>query len=148
MQRVLTAVVAIPIVLLITIYAPDWIFVFVVGLVAGVAVEEYLSLGAVSGIGRPGKWFLAPAVLVTTSFIGGADWVLSTLALSAIALLTAAIFDHPIEAVLGRVAVGLSGVLYCCVPLGFLVLLRVLLPPALTLLLRAIIWACDSAASY
>ncbi|PYS54108.1 MAG: phosphatidate cytidylyltransferase [Acidobacteria bacterium] len=144
MQRVLTAVVAIPIVLLITIYAPDWIFAFVVGLVAGVAVEEYLSLGAVSGIGRPGKWFLAPAVLVTTSFIGGADWVLSTLALSAIALLTAAIFDHPIEAVLGRVAVGLSGVLYCCVPLGFLVLL----PRELTLLLFAIIWAGDSAAYY
>ena len=55
MKRVLTAVIAIPIVVLVTIYAPDWIFAFVIGLVAAVAVEEFLSLGAIRGIGRPGK---------------------------------------------------------------------------------------------
>jgi len=144
MQRVLTAVIAIPLVVLVTIYAPDWIFALVAGLVAAVAVEEFLSLGAARGIGRPGRWFLALAVLITASFVGGADWVLSTLALSVIALLTVSIFSHPIDTTLGRAGVGLGSVLYCCLPLGFLLWL----PRELILLLFAIIWAGDSAAYY
>ena len=144
MKRVLTAVIAIPIVLFLTIYTPDWIFAFIVGVVAAVAVEEFLTLGAVRGIGRPGRWFLAPAVLVATSFIGGAGWVLTTLALSVMALLTVAIFGRSIDAALGRVGVGLSSLLYCCVTLGFLVLL----PRELILLLFVIIWVGDAAAYY
>ena len=144
MKRVLTAVIALPIVFVLTVFAPDWIFAFVVGLIAALAVEEFLSLGSVRGIGRPGKWFLAAAVLVSTSFIGGAGWVLTTLALSVIALLTAAIFGHSIETALGRVGIGLSGLMYCCVTLGFLVWL----PRELILLLFVIIWVGDSAAYY
>ena len=60
------------------------------------------------------------------------------------ALLTVAIFGRSIETALGRVGVGLSSLLYCCVTLGFLVLL----PRDLILLLFVIIWAGDTAAYY
>ena len=144
MTRVLTAVVAIPIVLAVVLFAPDWIFALAVGLVAAMAAEEFLSLGAARGIGRPGQWFLLPAGLVAASFLGGAEWVLTSLAGSTMVLLTVAIFAGPTEAALGRIGIGLSSLVYCGVTLGFLILL----PRELILLVLAIIWAGDSAAYY
>jgi phosphatidate cytidylyltransferase len=144
MKRVLTAIIAIPVVLAITLYAPDWTFALAVGLVAALAAEEFLSLGAARGIGRPGKWFLVPVALVGASFIGGAEWVLSSLAVSAIALLTVTTFAGPVETALGRAGMGLGAIAYCGLTLGFLILL----PRELVLLLFGIIWVGDSAAYY
>lgn len=144
MKRIATAVVAIPLVVLITIYSPDWIFAFVVGLVSALAVEEFLSLGEKKGIGRPGQWFLAPAAVVGISFLGGTGWVITALGLAVISILTVTIFSDPIETALGRVGVGLGGVVYCSITLGFLVLM----PRKLILLLFAIIWVGDTAAYY
>ena len=144
MKRVLTAAIAIPVVLAITLFAPDWTFALVVGLVAAFAAEEFLSLGAGRGIGRPGKWFLLPVALVGASFIGGAEWVLSSLAASVIALLTVTTFAGPLETALGRAGIGLGAIVYCGLTLGFLVLL----PRELVLLLFGIIWIGDSAAYY
>jgi len=144
MKRVLTALVAIPLVLLITIFSPDWVFAFVVGLVAASALEEFLSLAGQKGIGRPGRWFLVPGALVTASFLGGSSWVLTTLAMSAIALMTVTIFSAPIETALGRAGMGLGGVVYCSITLGFLVMM----PRELILLLLVIIWVGDTAAYY
>jgi phosphatidate cytidylyltransferase len=144
MKRVLTAAVAIPLVLLITLFAPDWLFALVVGLVCAVAIEEFLSLGAAKGIGRPGRWFLAPAAFVAVSYIGGAGWVLTTLALATLLLMTAMIFSRNIDTALGGVGVGLGGMTYCSLTLGVLVLM----PRDLILLLFAIIWIGDSAAYY
>ena len=45
MKRILTAAVAIPLVLLITIFSPGWLFAVVVGLVAAAAAEEFWDLG-------------------------------------------------------------------------------------------------------
>src|SRR5437763_7929584 len=53
MKRVLTAAVAIPIVLLLTIYSPQWLFAGALGLVAALGAHEFLSLGAAKGFGRP-----------------------------------------------------------------------------------------------
>src|SRR5262245_11630453 len=144
MKRVLTAVVAVPIVLLITIFSPDWLFAFFVGLVCALAVDEFLSLAQKKAFGRPGRWFLAAAALVGISFIGGGSWVITAFALSAITLLTATVFTEPIESALGRVAAGLGGVAYCSLTLGFLVLL----PRELVLTLFAIIWVGETAALY
>src|SRR5205085_6327198 len=44
MKRVATAAVLIPLVLLATLRAPNWIFAFLVGLVALLATDEYLGL--------------------------------------------------------------------------------------------------------
>ena len=144
MKRVLTAAVAIPIVLLLTIFSPDWVFAFAVGLVCAVAVDEFLSLAEKKGIGRPDRWFLVPAAMVAISFIGGGGWVLTVLALSALTLMTVTIFSGPLEAALGRVGMGLGGLAYCSLTLGFLVLI----PRELVLALFAIIWVGDTAAYY
>jgi phosphatidate cytidylyltransferase len=144
MKRVITAAIALPIVVIITIFAPDWVFAFVLGLIAAFAVEEFLSLGLRKEIGRPGRWFLIPAALVTISFIGGFGWVVTTLILSAMILSTGTIIRGPLETAFGRVGVGMSSVVYCSVPLGFLMLI----PRELILLLYVIIWSGDTAAYY
>jgi phosphatidate cytidylyltransferase len=144
MKRVLTAAVAIPIVLLVTIFSPDWLFAFAVGLVCAIAADEFLSLAEKKGIGRPDRWFLTFAALVPISFIGGGGWVLTVLALSAITLMTVTIFSGPLEGALGRVGMGLGSLIYCSLTLGFLVLI----PRELVLGLFAIIWVGDTAAYY
>jgi CDP-diglyceride synthetase len=101
MKRVLTAIVAIPIVLLITLLSPDWLFALSVALVSAVAVEEFLSLAAKKGIGRPGRWFLALAAFVAFSFIHGPWWVLMALVLTILILMTVAVFGDAIDKALG-----------------------------------------------
>jgi phosphatidate cytidylyltransferase len=148
MKRVLTAAVAVPVVVLITIYSPNWVFALAVGLVCALAAEEFLSLAVKKGIGRPGRWFLAPAALVGGSFIGGPGWVLAALGAATISLMTVSIFTDATGS-LGRIAVGLASLLYCSATLGFLVLIQG--NPAhrnLVLLLFVIIWAGDTAAYY
>ena len=144
MKRVLTAAVAIPVVVLITIFSPDWLFAFFVGLTGALSVGEFLSLAEKKGIGRPGGWFLAPAALVTMSFAGGTSWVLTMLGFAGIGLMTVTIFSGPMETALGRVGMGLGAIVYCSVTLGFLVNL----PRELILVLLAIIWFGDTAAYY
>jgi len=144
MKRVLTALVAIPTVIVLTIFSPDWLFAIVIGAVAALAIDEFLSLADHKGIGRPGRWFLVPAALVTIAFRSGEDWVLSAFALAAIALMTVTVFSTPMETALGRVGMGLGGVAYCALTLGFLVIM----PRSLVLLLLFIIWIGDAAAYY
>jgi phosphatidate cytidylyltransferase len=144
MTRVLTAIVAIPIVVALTLFAPDWAFALSIGLIAALAAEEFMGLGAVRGIGRPGNWFVVPVAMVGASFIGGAEWVLTSLAFSVVLLLTVTTFSGTLETALARSAIGLGAVLYCGFTLGFLVLLS----RELVLFLLVIIWVGDSAAYY
>jgi phosphatidate cytidylyltransferase len=144
MKRVLTAAVAIPFVVFITVFSPDWLFALCIGLVCALAVDEFLSLAERKGIGRPGRWFLVPSALVAICFLGGANWVVTAFAFSALTLMTAMIFSERIETVLGRVGMGLAGVAYCSLTLGFIIMM----PREQVLLLFAIIWIGDSAAFY
>jgi phosphatidate cytidylyltransferase len=144
MKRVITAAIGIPIVLVATIYAPGWLFALMVAFFAAAALDEFLSLGATRGLGRPGRWLLPVGAAVTASFIGGLTWVLFSLAMSAILLMSVASTGKPVEIVMGKLAAGLAGILYCCVLLGFLVLI----PREALLLLFSIVWVGDSAAYY
>ncbi len=144
MKRVLTGLVAICIVLALTLFASDWLFALSVGFVSALAAEEFMNLGAARGLDRPGKWFMVPVGIVGASFVGGAEWVLTSVALSAVALLTVTTFSGRLEAALGRSAIGLGAILYCGFTLGFVVML----PRELVLLLVAIIAVGDSAAYY
>src|SRR4051794_27577977 len=103
MSRVVTAIVAIPLVVLITLYAPSWLFAFVVGLVSALAIEEFLELASKKGIGRPGRWFLVPAAVVAIAFMGNASWVLSAFVFAAMLLMSVTAFSQPMETALGRV---------------------------------------------
>jgi phosphatidate cytidylyltransferase len=144
MKRVLTAAVAVPIVLLLTFYSPPGVFAGVIGIVAAAAVDEFASLGAKKGIGRPAKWFLILPALVSVSFLGGPERVIEALIVAALVVMSTASFGSSLETALGEVAIGLSGLVYCAVTLGFLVLMQ----RQAILLLFAIIWVGDSAAYY
>jgi phosphatidate cytidylyltransferase len=144
MKRVATAAVAIPIVILLIVFSPDWLFTFITGLVGAVAVEEFLSLAEKKGIARPGRWILAPAALVTFAFAGTPGRVLAALVSVVLLLMTTTIFTGPLETALARVSMGLGGILYCSVTLGFLLMI----PRDLILILLAIIWIGDTAAYY
>jgi phosphatidate cytidylyltransferase len=144
MKRILTAAVILPVVILITVFAPDWIFALVVAAFASIAVDEFLSLAGKRGIGRPGRWFLASAVAMVMSFLGGLVWVATVLVVSALVLMTTAVFQRFIDNALGTVGMGLAALVYCPLMLGFLVLM----PRGRILLLFAIIWIGDTAAYY
>jgi phosphatidate cytidylyltransferase len=145
MKRVLTAIVFVPVVLLITIFSPDWLFAAVIGLTSAWALDEFLMLADKKGIGRPGRWFLAPAAFVGFSFIGGPAWILTSFVGAALVLMAVTVFDGAVETALGRVAVGLGGVGYCALTLGFLVLM---MPRETILVLFGIVWVGDTAAYY
>jgi phosphatidate cytidylyltransferase len=144
MKRVLTAAIAIPLVVVITIFAPDWLFALITGLVCALSAAEFLALAEKKGMARPGRWFLGLVALVAVSFIGGTGWVVSMLTFSAITLMTVTVFTGPIESALSRAGMGLAAIVYCSVTLGFLVIL----PRESIFVLFAIIWAGDVAAYY
>ncbi len=145
MKRILTAVVAIPLVLVATLYSPDWLFAILVSVFAALALEEFLQLGSKRGGDRAGRWFLIPGALVTASFyFGEPELVLMALSLATLILMSVSVFGGTIETAFSRVGFGLAGLVYCCVTLGFIVLLG----RELVILLFAIIWVGDSAAYY
>jgi phosphatidate cytidylyltransferase len=144
MKRILTAAVAIPLVLLITIFSPDWLFALIVGLVAAAAAEEFWELGHKKGIGRPPKWFLAGPLLVAISFLHGFEWVVASVAIAGVVLLTATVLSGSLESAFGSVVTGLSSLVYCAGTLGFLILI----PRQWILVLFAIVWIGDAAAYY
>jgi phosphatidate cytidylyltransferase len=143
-DRVLTAAVALPLVVLLTLFAPRWLFALVVGLFSALSVEEFFSLAAKQGIGRPGRWFLVPAAGVSVSFLWGFGWVLSAMVVTAMLLMTAAIFAGSLQSALGRVGIGLGSIVYCPLTLGYMVII----PRERILLLLVIVWFGDTAAYY
>jgi phosphatidate cytidylyltransferase len=79
------------------------------------------------------------------SFLGGASWVLGTLVFAALLLMGTGIFQPSTEVALGRIGMGLGGLVYCPLTLGFMLLMP---RRGQILLLLAIIWVGDSAAYY
>jgi phosphatidate cytidylyltransferase len=144
MKRVFTAAVGIPVVLLITVMGPEWLFTLLVSSAAALALEEFLTLGAARGMSRPGRWFLPLGAGLTASFGSGPFWLLAAILAAVLALMTVALFDGPLTGALERVALGIAGLIYCCFLPGFLMLLT----RDFVLVLLAIVWVGDSAAYY
>ena len=144
MKRVLTALVGIPLVLIATRYSPDWLFAGFIGIFAALCLEELLMMGATRLGTRPGRWVLILAAVVTTSFIGGAAWVLTTLTLAMLVAITVIGLGGPMESSLPKLGLVGLGLGYCAVLLGFIVIL----PREAIFVLFGIIWAGDSAAYY
>src|SRR5436190_22838030 len=106
MQRILTAALAIPFALVVTFYAPPWLFALVVGAFASLMLDEYLGLIQAAGRGRPGRWFLLPAGLVAASFAGGAPWIVTSILVATFCLMTSCIFASDLGNALDSVAAG------------------------------------------
>jgi phosphatidate cytidylyltransferase len=144
MKRFLTAAVALPAVVLITVFSSDWFFAAFISAASVLAVDEFLSLAAIREIGRPGRWFLVPAAFVTLSFLAGPGAPITALAAATIILMASTVFSPATESALGRAGIGIGAVVYCSLSLGFLLML----PREAILVLLAIVWVGDAAAYY
>ena len=144
MKRIVTAVVLVPLVVAITVYAPAWLFDAVVTGFAVLAFDEFLCLPRVRGIGNPGRWVLPLGAGVVLSFLLGPQWTLAGIAVTLMVVMAATVFGGELETGLVRVGTGAAGVVYTCVLPGFLLLL----PRDAVLVLLGFTWIGDTAALY
>jgi phosphatidate cytidylyltransferase len=177
MKRVLTAVVLIPLVLLVVFKAPLWLFSLVVGLLVVFSLHEYLKMMEQSGI-EPVRLVtyavsifvvVGTFILLASAVHDGAlrryaayapefsvfRWTNRLLDNWAVPVLLPLLFGIPIvfrkelRTALGSAASSAFGVLYIAVPLALLIRLRWTPGSSvLTIFVLASVWAGDIAAYY
>src|SRR5436190_6041288 len=113
MKRIATALVGIPLAVLITIYSPDWLFALFVAGFGALCFDELLTFSASRTGGHPGRGVVLMGALVTVSFVWGPAWVAGALAAAMITSMIAITLQGPIESALSRAGVAALGILYC-----------------------------------
>jgi len=151
MKRVLTAVVLIPLVLVLVFLPPgwQWLFTLMTALVAALAAWEYLGLAQ-----QKGSSPLRISVVIAIAMLFAAtfqwpDQVATTLGILSLTLLVVCTFSSPIE----RVLPDASNAVFCLLYTGFTL---ISLPglraqnngPSLVVFLLCVVWAGDTAALY
>jgi phosphatidate cytidylyltransferase len=144
MKRIVTALIGIPLVIAVTLYAPHWLFALIVSAFAGLCFNELMTFGSARTGTRPGIWTAVAGAAVTVSFVGNAAWVLTVLAATVLFCGTVMAFDSSIDSILPGLGLVTMGLLYCGVLMGFIVWLQ----SNVVIVLLATIWAGDSAAYY
>jgi phosphatidate cytidylyltransferase len=169
MKRVLTALVLIPVVLLIVFKAPLWLFALVVAALIALALHEYLAIVEAAGIKPfrrqtyalsfvPIVWSLY--VIWETSHRTGRQywgyspegsllqgwWILIALAPAIFGVLL--VFRRDLRGGLASVAASIFGALYIGVSLSLLIVLQSSFVITLFLFLLFSVWAGDIAAYY
>jgi phosphatidate cytidylyltransferase len=144
MKRLLTALVGIPITVLLTLYSPPWLFALVLAAVGAACLEELMDLGAARLGARPGRWVLLLGAAVTASFAGSPAWVLGAVTVTMLVAAAITTFSVSLEEALPKAALAIFGVIYCCFLLGFLVLMR----REMVIAVLGIVWIGDAAAFY
>jgi|SRR5688572_16773048 len=144
MKRLITAAVAIPVIILLTYKAPDWLFALTIAAAGAGCLEELLTLGATRLDSRPGRWILVLSAIVTLSFTGGVSMALMGLAFSALAAAIITSFTASPPEALPKAALSMMGILYCGLLPGFLLLLD----REMIIVLLGILWIGDTAAFY
>ncbi len=158
MKRILTAVVLIPLVLLVIFRAPIWLFTVVIGMVALIATHEYLNIVAAHQI-RPFRiivfiavalWFFPFGSLGDADIAGVGQAVLAAMPVAlGLVLLIAAMRREPLATSLPSASASYLAFPYIASTLGAMVLVRVFPFGALLLLyLLLVVWAGDTAAYY
>jgi phosphatidate cytidylyltransferase len=167
MKRVLTAVVLIPVVLLVVFWAPIWLFSLVVGLLVILSLHEYLGIMEHSGI-EPVRWitYALAALVVVKNFIVAAarydtnvryyssflrDAPIFFWAVPLICLLFGipVVFRRELRTALAASAGSTFGVLYIALPLVMLISLRWTSGNRFLIIFVLLsVWAGDIAAYY
>jgi phosphatidate cytidylyltransferase len=168
MKRVLTAVVLIPLVLLVVFKAPLWVFATVVGLVMLLCLYEYVAVIESYGI-EPSRWtaYLLSILVIVAAFVRvdaqihpparryAISWPIQSVLVAVLPFLLPLIFGIPLvfrrDLRLGLAAAASSafGVLYIATPLSLLISMR--WTPGFAILLVFVllgVWAGDIAAYY
>jgi phosphatidate cytidylyltransferase len=151
MKRVVTAVILIPLVLLLIFKAPFWLLTLVVTIVAELALWEYLGLADATGAKTPRIAAAIATALIFLCVFFRPEFLIAGTLLSAVtlAVLIVCAFQSPVKRVLPDAAFTIFGVLYVGMTLSTLPLLNQQENgPSLLLFLFLIVWAGDIAALY
>jgi phosphatidate cytidylyltransferase len=149
MKRVLTAVVLIPVVLLLVFFAPRWLFTVAVAVVAALAAWEYMGL-ADRGGAKPPR--IAVLVALAALFAGNYQWPDLTAAIFgmvSLALLVYCALAKPARQVMADA----SASIFCFFYVGLTLLAVPTLReqangPSLVAFLLCVVWAGDIVALY
>jgi phosphatidate cytidylyltransferase len=150
MKRVLTAVVLIPLVLLLIFKGPFWLITLVVGVVAELALWEYLTIADATGAKTPRiAAIVAVAALFAFTFFCPLVDLLPLTSAIVLALLIVCAFRSPLKRVLPDAAYSLFGVFYIGLSLTTLPLLsQQENGSSLLVFLLFVVWAGDTVALY
>jgi phosphatidate cytidylyltransferase len=147
MKRVITAVVLIPLVLLLLLKGTFLLLVLAAALVAELAAWEYLSIADIQGFRRT-LILIAIAVLFSASFTSP-TLILPAIGLCSMVILVVCSFRSSLERVLPEVAFSVFGLLYCGLTMATLPLIWVQADgPSLLVFLFCVVWIGDTAALY
>jgi phosphatidate cytidylyltransferase len=157
LKRIATAVVLIPIVLVLILRAPVWVLAIVAGIVALLTIHEFLKLTEAYGV-EPMRWpthlFAGLFFLTLVVAAGGRTPLLSTgqfllmlgffAAIAPFVFLTRAMRDASLKAGYPAAAASVFAFTYIALPMGMLVQLRQQWAGAFYLLyLLLVVWAGD-----
>jgi phosphatidate cytidylyltransferase len=149
MKRILTALVLIPIVLVLVFLAPKVIFVAITAVVAALAAWEYLTLASHSGSRPPRVLMLGSIGLLFAGNYEYPDQTLAIFGFLALVLLVYTTFRSPVERVMADASGSIFCLLYCGLTLMTLCTLREEANgPSLLIFLFCVVWSGDIAAMY
>jgi phosphatidate cytidylyltransferase len=151
-QRVLSAVVILPPLVLFLIYASQTLFLLFVCLLVWMSLREYFRLLAVKhpAVGGASLTYAVAVALAFTAYVGGIQWMPLTFSLGMIVLtINVMLMKDPVSPPFPTLLQSLFGTIFIGWGLSHLVLLRGLESgERYILLLCTIIWAGDAMAMY
>ena len=151
MQRILTAVVLVPLVIVLIFVSPrqPLLLMGVIFFVAALALWEYLGLADAMGAKTPRIETLVCLAILLTAILRRPDLMAPAIGALALALFVVCAFRSPVNRVLPDTAYSVFGLLYIGVSLSTLYLLSAQENgPSLLLFLFCVVWAGDIAALY
>lgn len=149
MKRVVTAVVLIPLVVLLVLEAPYWLQMIVAGIVGEFALDEYLGLADRTGAQVPRSLVLLCGALLFAVVFWIPGFLLPTLGIFALVLFGVSALRSPLNRVLTDTSFSFFGLVYVAYPLALAPLLTTQENgAALLLFLLVVVWAGDIAALY
>jgi phosphatidate cytidylyltransferase len=154
MKRVVTALILIPLVLLLVFLGPGWLFTLAIAAVAALAAWEFLGLAKKAGATPPR---IAVILAVLALFASNLKWpiedpaTLGTLGILSLGLLVYCTFFRPVDQIMADV----SASIFCLFYIGFTLLVLPALREnpegngsSLVTFLLCAVWAGDTAALY
>jgi phosphatidate cytidylyltransferase len=149
MKRILTALVLIPLVLLLVFLGPKWLFALLTAGVAALAAWEYLGMAERTGARPPRVAVVVAIALLFAGHFEYPDLTSSIFGLLALALLVYSVFASPVERVMADATASVFCFLYTGLTLLAIPALRdETNGPSLVAFLFCAVWAGDIAALY
>jgi phosphatidate cytidylyltransferase len=149
MKRIVTALILIPLVIVLVFLGPDWLVTLAVGAVALLAAWEYLGIAHAAGAKAPRAPVLAAITILFAVSILWPDKLLAALGALSLALLVYCTFSVPIQEVLQSAA----NSVFCLMYTGFTLIALPALRSSedgksLVAFLLCAVWAGDIVALY